>query len=167
MQDEMALGGCGCTIALMEGRFEDAHKDADAKRRAALTLESEYDLFVAPFGSAGRAALWARDADAARAALEVEATTHIRTPWYDCRVAGLRAGIAALEGDERAAAMFEEALRDLDAVDIPLSKALCQTDFSLLVGGEAAASASEEAKTFWSAAGNEHVLGLLETGLPG
>jgi class 3 adenylate cyclase/tetratricopeptide (TPR) repeat protein len=163
MQDAMALAGCHCTIALMEDRPKDAEAAAATLRKAALTLESEYDLFIAPFGSAGRSALWARNVEAARSVLAAEAETNIQTRWHDCRVATLKAGIAALEGSDEAVALYEETIRTWESLDVPMGKALCQTDFALLVGGRDAREAIEEAVGFWRGAGNQVLVRRIES----
>ncbi|MCA1708441.1 MAG: hypothetical protein LC808_36240, partial [Actinobacteria bacterium] len=163
MQDEMALAGCRCTLALVEGRFEDALTAAASIRNAEMNRETEYDLFISPFGAGGRAALWARDAGAARDILVIEADTHIQNAWHDCRVATLEAGIAALEGSGEAISVYAEVLRGWDALQIPLGRALCQTDFALLVGGSDASDAREEALAFWRRAGNESLIHRLES----
>jgi class 3 adenylate cyclase/tetratricopeptide (TPR) repeat protein len=162
MQDEMALAGCHCTIALVDGRLHDAIEAADQMRHRELGAESDYDLFISPFGSHGRAALWAGEVDAAREVLRKDRDAIVQNPWLDCRMATLQAGIAALEGDrDRAVETYAGALRGWDALDIPLGRALCQMDFALVVGGEESASAREEATTFFGEAGNDHFLKRL------
>ncbi|MEA2461035.1 MAG: hypothetical protein QOH90_1212, partial [Actinomycetota bacterium] len=123
---------------------------------------SEY-LQLETFGVFARAAIWLGDVHETRAQLELMDRSPLRNPWQRARRLTVEAAIAALEGDrDRAIELYEDALARWDSLNIPLGKALSQTDFVLTVGGPETAAAASEARAFFEEAGNQFFVRRLE-----
>jgi len=96
---------------------------------------------------AGDSALWARDLVRARHVLDMLLATGVHGPRISVRIAALRAGIAALEGQQAdAVGGYRTALADAREVGLPWDEALIAIGFLTLVGpAQPAARAAGEA----------------------
>ncbi len=123
---------------------------ADARlawQRVAAVMTSNLPVSLA---SSARAALWLRDAGAARADLAALDASGVHGPAIEADRGTIRAGIAALEGrPTEAAARYGEALRAWRDLGLAWDEALCGLDMATLLdptdsGVRAAAAASRE-----------------------
>ncbi|MDP9233589.1 MAG: AAA family ATPase [Actinomycetota bacterium] len=155
LQDQDALAATRGTVALVEGRFDDALRAVINEWAAFVT--------VAPYGLVTRVAVWGSKLEAARAERERMRRSTVQNEWQSCNALTLDAGIAALTGDrDRAIELYNEAIATWNELEIPLGKALCQMDFALALGGPEAAAASDEAERFFAEAGNQHFVNRLK-----
>lgn len=159
------IGGVRAWLALVDGRFAEAHDAAWASTGVNPANATE-DMPVA-----GRAALWVGEVDQAR-----QTADHLRKlGWHGRAInATLRtidAGVAALAGQgEEAAASFREAIRQWRDIGTSFDLALCELDFVRLVGGENpdAKAAADEARSIFTRLGATPFLRRLDeaVGLP-
>ena len=159
------IGGVRAWLALLDGRFADAHDAAWASTRVNPANANE-DMPVA-----ARAALWAGRADQARTTAD-----HLRAlGWHGRAInASLRtidAGVAALSGEvEEAAAGYRDAIRQWRDLETTFDLALCELDFVRVVGGENpdAKAAADEARSILTRLGAVPLLRQLDAavGLP-
>jgi len=114
--------------AFFEGRFAEAH------RITAILAERYPFLAPALWPQACRTALWDRDVDAARKDLQALDATGVHGPAIEANRAGIRAGIAALEGrTSDALGMYRDALRAWRDLDVPVEGGLTAMDMALLL----------------------------------
>ena len=115
---------------------------------------------------AGRAAIWSRDPDRLRRALE--AMGSLRGRWIDAVRRTAEAGLAALEGRrEDALAGYERALGDWRALGAPLDQAFCAADMAhVLPDEELTTEALAESTAFLTGIGAESLLGRIESARP-
>jgi class 3 adenylate cyclase/tetratricopeptide (TPR) repeat protein len=116
------------SIALVQGRLEDAIRDA--------ATAAGMIAWLAPVAllTAARAALWLKDADRATALLEqLRETTH--GPSIAASKTTLEAGLAALAGDrDRALAGYRSALAAWRDLGLSVDEALTAIDMATLLG---------------------------------
>jgi class 3 adenylate cyclase/tetratricopeptide (TPR) repeat protein len=159
------IGGVRAWLALLDGRLTDARDAAWASTRINPANTTE-DMPMA-----GRAELWAGQADQAR-----ETADHLRAlGWHGRAInASLRtidAGVAALTGEaDEAAASYRDAIRQWRDLETPFDLALCELDFVRLVGGENpdAKAAVDEARAIFTRLDATPLLRMLNeaVGLP-
>jgi len=115
--------------AFSAGRFDETHREG---LRAAERASFFHPLAV-PL--AARAALWARDATGARAALDRLNATMYRGAALALDKQSIEAGIAALEGrTAEALALYREALRGWRTLGCAWDEALAAVDMARLLG---------------------------------
>jgi class 3 adenylate cyclase/tetratricopeptide (TPR) repeat protein len=146
-------------IALVEGRFADAH----AAWSAAAAINGGFATTEAPL--AARAALWAGDATQARAAADLARSVGGRGRAINASMRGMDAGIAALTGQaDEAAGGYRDAIRQWRNLEAWFELALCQLDFVRFVGGASpdVAAAAAEAREIFTRLGAPAFLQRLE-----
>ena len=119
---------------------------------------------------AARVALWLRDAAAARADLNVLDATGIHGRAIDADRAGIRAGIAALEGRSAdATALYRAALREWRDLGLAWDEALCGLDMALLLdaGDPEVRVAAEASREIFTRLGATPFLARLEAAMAG
>jgi hypothetical protein len=97
----------------------------------------EFDTTQGPpyYYQAARAALWDRDLDAARTDLHALDETGVHGGVIEIRRATIHAGLAALEGRPREAAVaYRQAIRDFDDQHLAFDAALTALDMAAFVG---------------------------------
>jgi class 3 adenylate cyclase/tetratricopeptide (TPR) repeat protein len=146
-------------VALAQGRLQDAYDLAMTDIRAS--------SYAVPRNTslAARAALWARDAGRARAALDAFDASGVHGRGTEVAQVTIRAGIAALE-DRRAEALggYREALRGWQDLGVPWFLALTAIDALTLLGPDEPElqAAGEEARAILSSLGAASILARLE-----
>ncbi len=115
---------------------------------------------------AGRAAVWSRDPDRLRRALE--AMGSLRGRWIDAVRRTAESGMAALEGRrEDALAGYERALSDWRALGAPLDQAFCAADMAhVLPDEELTTEALAESTAFLTEIGAASLLERIESARP-
>jgi tetratricopeptide (TPR) repeat protein len=118
------------------------------------------------FREAARAAVWLRDPDLLRRALE--ATASLRGRWIDAVRRTAESGLAALEGRrEDALEGYERALSDWRALDTPLDLAFCAADMAhVLPDKELTTEALAESTAFLTGIGAVSLLERIESARP-
>jgi class 3 adenylate cyclase/tetratricopeptide (TPR) repeat protein len=118
-------------VALVEGRFADAH--AASHRSVELVVAATGEDMPA----AGRAALWAGDAKLARMVADELRASGIHGRAIHTSLLAIEGGIAALDDRiEDAADAYRDAMRRWRDLEAWFELALCQLDFVRFVGGE-------------------------------
>jgi len=146
-------------IALVEGRFADAHAEASA----VAGINSGYATSALPV--AARAALWAGDATQARTAADLFRLVGSHGRAINASLRGIDAGIAALTGQAgEAAAGYRDAIRQWRDLEAWFDLALCQLDYVRFVGGASpdVAAAAAEAREIFTRLGAPAFLQRLE-----
>ena len=146
-------------VALAEGRLADA---VAMGTRAASEQGQNAPL---AFRTAGRAALWAGDLDAARDALRGLEAIPLHGANMEASRLTVRAGIAAVEGHRsEALGPYREALALWRDTGLILEEALCGLDFTMLVGIEddEARAAAERAREILTQLGARPFLARLD-----
>ena len=115
---------------------------------------------------AARSAVWLRDTDRLRRALEVMAP--LRGRWIDAVRRTAESGLAALEGRrEDALAGYERALSEWQALDTPLDHAFCAADMAhVLPDEELTTEALAESTPFLTGIGAVSLLERIESARP-
>lgn len=146
-------------VELAGGLLEESWKQALAGAAA----EPRSTVGARNYSMAGRAALWLRDLDGVRVALEGLQSTGTSGPWTENTRRTLEAGLAGLEdGMDHAVALYREAAGVWRDLDVPFDLALCQLDFVKLFAGEHdAKAAAEEARAIFQALGATPFLDML------
>jgi hypothetical protein len=113
------------TVALAEGRFEDAHREAMAAAAATQLLAEDASYL------AGRAALWSRDNAGLREALSAHEALDRHSLIYRARGTVLRAATALLDGrTDEGAAGYRDAAEQWRALEIPLEVGLALLEWA-------------------------------------
>ncbi len=134
---------CSAFVALAAGDLATAMHDAD---RAIQIDPLGINVHVA-ISVLGRAALWSRDVEGARRALE--AGRRVRGRWSSATLDDVQAGIDALEGRvEEAANGFGGAVAAFGELDCHLAAALVTLDRLVLLGPAQDAAVAEAERTF-------------------
>jgi tetratricopeptide (TPR) repeat protein len=144
-------------VALAAGRLQEAYEHAMDLPASAMTAPRNISF-------AARPALWARDADRARAALEALDATGVHGRGLEVSRTTIRAGIAAIEGRPgEALAGYREALRGWQDLGLPWFQALTVIDALTLLGpGEPELhAAGEEARAILTRLGAKPILTRL------
>jgi hypothetical protein len=145
--------------ALADGRLRDAWDEAMTSATSDAVLGPRNLVYAA------RPALWARDSEAARAALESFDRTGAHGAAIDLWRTTILAGIAALEGcGADALAGYREALRGWRDLGVPWEQALTAVDALTLLGPEEPElrAAGEEAWAILARLGAKPILARLE-----
>jgi class 3 adenylate cyclase/predicted ATPase len=149
-------------VALAAGRLQDAYEHAMTDVHASAMTAPRNISF------AGRPALWARDADRARAAVDALDATGVHGRGVELSRLTIRAGIAALEGrPAEALSGYREALRGWQDLGVPWFQALTAVDALTLLGpGEPELQAAgEEARAILTRLGAKPILARLEAAM--
>jgi len=147
-------------VPFTEGRLGEARE----RWRRAIELTASPESLPYP----ARAALWDRDADAARADLAEFDASGVHGPALEADRTTIRAGIAALE--ERTAdalALYREALRAWRDLGLPWDEALCALDMAVLLDPSApeVQAAADSAREILSRLGAKPFLERLEAAM--
>jgi class 3 adenylate cyclase/tetratricopeptide (TPR) repeat protein len=114
---------------LMEARTADSIRSANAMVEAVAGFASD------GYPAAARAALWGRDVEAARAALDAYEAALVHGVWPEADRSWMRGAIAALEGRrEKATVLFQGALEQFRRLGMPFELARCQADMLIALG---------------------------------
>ncbi len=115
-------------ISLVGGRLDEARDLAAAAALESLGADRFHALIVG-----ARASVWAGDREGAAAALSEAEETQLTGRAKEAALETLRAGVAALDGDNDPAA-FERAADGWRRLELPTQLALCLIDAARLVG---------------------------------
>ncbi|MGZ5213769.1 MAG: adenylate/guanylate cyclase domain-containing protein [Actinomycetota bacterium] len=144
-------------VALLRGDLELAYEHGmDAVHADPAGMNTPNSVW-----DAARAALWLRDPNKVREALE--ATAPMRGRWAAAVKTTLRAGLAALEGrSEEASSGYREALDTWSSMDVPIDYAFTAIDaITLLPGDPVAIEAADRARGMLTELGAKPLLERL------